>query len=117
MSAQIPFDFIVGERTLRAGTYELKRLGNDPYLLLIQDVDDPRDAVIFNTRLDDRDSIRQSALVFHRYGDTYFLAEVMSQYEGIARELQPSEQERGMERDLASNNKVRQSQSVPLAAN
>jgi hypothetical protein len=117
MSAQIPFDFIVGEQTLRAGMYELKRLGNDPYLLRIQNVDDPPDAVIFNTSLDYRDSNRQSALVFHRYGDTYFLAEIMSQYEGIARELQQSKQERRMERELASNNKAPESQSVPLAAN
>ena len=118
MSAQIPFDFIVGEQTLRAGMYELRRLGNDPYLLFIQSVDDPRDVVIFNTSLrDDSDSIRQSALVFHRYGDIYFLARIISPYQGIARELQPSEQERSMERDLASNNKARQSQSVPLAAN
>ena len=74
--------------------------------------------MIFNTSLlDDGDSIRQNALVFHRYGDVYFLAKIMSQYEGIARELQPSEQERGMERGLASNNKAPESQSVPLAAN
>ncbi|HZE69692.1 MAG TPA: hypothetical protein VE135_09230 [Pyrinomonadaceae bacterium] len=117
-SAQIPFDFIVGEQTLPAGTYELRRLGNDPYLLCIQNVDDSRNVIIFKTSLlDDRDSIRQSALVFHRYGDVYFLAEIRSRYEGISRELQPSEQERGMERGLASNNKAPESQSVPLAAN
>ena len=118
MSAQIPFDFIVGEQTLPAGTYELRRLGNDPYLLCIRNVDDSRNVMIFNTSLlDDGDSIRQSALVFHRYGDIYFLAEIWSPYEGIARELHPSEQERSMERDLASNNKAPQSESVPLAAN
>ena len=117
-SAQIPFDFIVGEQTLPAGTYELRRLGNDPYLLCIQNVDDSRNVIIFKTSLlDDRDSIRQSALVFHRYDDVYFLAEIRSRYEGISRELQPSEQERGMERGLASNNKAPESQSVPLAAN
>jgi hypothetical protein len=118
MSAQIPFDFIVGEQTLPAGLYELRRLGNDPYSLFLRNLDDPRDVVIFTTSLlDEGGSIRQSGLVFHRYGDIYFLAEIMSQYEGIALELQPSEQERSMERDLASNNKARQSQSVPLTAN
>ena len=118
VSAQIPFDFIVGKQTLPAGLYELKRIGNDPYVLCIQNVDDSRNVMIFYTSLlDDRDSIRQSALVFHRYGDIYFLAQIMSQYEGIARELQPSERERSMERDLASNNKARQVESVTLAAN
>ena len=74
--------------------------------------------MVFNTSLlDDGDSIRQSALIFHRYGDIYFLAEIWSPYEGIARELHPSEQERSMERDLASNNQARQVESVTLAAN
>ena len=117
-SAQIPFDFMVGEQTLPAGMYELRRIGNDPYLLCIQNVDDSRNVMIFNTSLlDDGDSIRQSALVFHRYGDSYFLAEIRSPYEGISRELQHSELERSMERGLASNNKAPESQSVPLAAN
>src|SRR5258705_1550123 len=118
MSAQIPFDFIVGEQTLPAGMYEVRRLGDDPYLLSIQNVDDRRDVAIFSTDLlDEGDSIRQSKLVFHRYGDIYFLAKMMSRYEGIARELQPSKQERRMERELASNKKAPESQSVPLAAN
>jgi len=117
-SAQIPFDFMVGEQTLPAGMYELRRIGDDPYLLYIQNVDDRRDVAIFiTTRVDEVNLNRQSALVFHRYGDVYFLAEIRSRYEGIARELQPSEQERRMERGLASNNKAPESQSVPLAAN
>ena len=109
---------MVGEQTLPAGLYELRRIGNDPYLLYIQNVDDRREvAIFFTTRGDEVNLIRQSALVFHHYGDVYFLAEIRSQYEGIARELQPSEQERRMERGLASNNKAPESQSVPLAAN
>jgi hypothetical protein len=118
MSALIPFDFIVGEQTLPAGTYEVRRVGDDPYLLSIQNVDDRREVAIFSTALlDEGDSIRQSGLVFHRYGDIYFLAKMMSQHEGISRKLEPSKQERRMERELASNNKAPQSQSVPLAAN
>src|SRR6266850_3414372 len=117
-SAQIPFDFMVGEQTLPAGMYELRRIGDDPYLLYIQNVDDRRDvAIFFTTRVDEVNLIRQSALVFHRYGDVYFLAEITSRYEGIARELQRSEQERRMERGLTSNNKAPEPQSVPLAAN
>lgn len=118
MSAQIPFDFMVGEQTLPAGTYELRRLGNDRYLLCIQNIEDTRNVMIFNTSLlDDRELIGHSALVFHRYGDVYFLARIVSEYEGLVRRLTPSEQERSMERDLASNKKTRQIESVPLAAN
>ena len=118
MSAQIPFDFMVGEQTLPAGTYDLKRLGSDPFLLCIQDIEDARNVMIFNTNLfDEGNAIPQSALVFHRYGDIYFLARIVSQYEGMIRELATSDRERSMERDLASNKKTRQIESVPLAAN
>jgi hypothetical protein len=118
VTAQIPFPFIVGEQTLPAGMYEVRRIGDDPYVLRIRNVDHSWDSAIFMTGLlDEGDSIRQSELVFHRYGDIYFLAAIMSPYEGIARELQPSKQERRMERELASDNKAPQSQSVPLAAN
>ena len=117
MSAQIPFAFIVGEQTLSAGRYQLRRIGDDPYLLCIQNVDDRRESAIFNTGLvDEGDWIRESQLVFHRYGDIYFLAEITSQYERIARELRPSKQERRMERDLVSDNRGREWQSVTLTA-
>jgi hypothetical protein len=118
MSAEIPFAFTVGEKTLPGGTYELRRIGDDPRLVYIQNVDDRGDSAIFITDLTDKgDSILHSELVFHHYGDVYFLAEIRSRYEGIARELQPSKQERRMERDLASNNKESRSESVPLAVN
>ena len=58
-----------------------------------------------------------SSLVFHHYGDIYFLAQIVSGHEGIARELQRSKQERRMEHALASNNKAPQWESVLLTAN
>ena len=118
MSAQIPFAFVVGNKTLPAGTYQVRRLGDDRYLLRIQNVDDLSYVAIFMTDLlDESNSIRQNQLVFHRYGDIYFLAAIISRYEGIARELQPCEQERRMERALASKNKAPESESVQLIAN
>ena len=117
MTAQIPFAFNVGEQTFSAGTYEVRRLGDDPRLLHIQNVDDRSEAAIFLTGIDELRSIRQSTLLFHRYGDFYFLVEIRSKFEGITRELQPSEQERRMKRQLASNNKAPELQSVMLVAN
>ena len=118
MSAQIPFAFIVGDQTLPAGIYEVRRLGDDPYLLRIQNVDDLRYVATFYTGiLDEGDSVRQSALVFHKYDDIYFLAELRSRYEGITRELHPSKEERRMQHEMASNNKAPQSESVALIAN
>ena len=118
MSVQIPFEFTVGDKLLPAGDYEVRRIGNDSQVLLIQNVDDRGNTAIFMTsRIDEVNSIRNSELVFHHYGDIYFLAEVSSRYEGITRELEPSKQERRMKRDLASNNKEPRAESVTLVAN
>ncbi len=118
MSAEIPFAFTVGERTLPAGTYEVRRVGDDPFLLCIQNVANRNNVAMFITsRLDEVNTIRHSELLFHRYGDIYFLARITSPYEGIVRELQPSKQERRMGRDLASKNKEPRSESILLTAN
>lgn len=118
MTAEVPFDFIVGEQTLPAGTYEVRRVMEGPWFLYIQNVDDRRETAVFKTDLYDEDnSIPRSELVFHRYGDIYFLARIVSRYEGMTRELPPSKQERSMASDLASNNKAAKSESVTLAAN
>src|SRR6476661_8770283 len=72
MRAEIPFAFTVGETTLPAGTYEVKRVGNDPFLLLIQNVADRSNSALFLTsRFDEVYSIRHSELLFHRYDDIY----------------------------------------------
>jgi len=55
-----------------------------------------------------------------RFADSvciYFLAELRSPYEGIARELHPSKEERRMQHEMASNNKAPHSESVALIAN
>ena len=44
----------------------------------------------------------QARLVFHRYGERYFLAEVWSGSDSTGRQLMKSRQERAIERELAS---------------
>ena len=84
--ATIPFDFIVRGKTLPAGNYE------------------KRDHVLFETEpVETMEIPNESEIVFHRYGDSYFLSEVFTAGEETGQELTTSRAERRLRSEMASN--------------
>jgi hypothetical protein len=101
----IPFDFIVRGKTLPAGNYEIRRISDAPDGLIIRNVNENRDQVIFETEaVETVDIPNRDEIVFRRYGDSYFLSEVLTGGEETGRELAPSRSERRLIREMASNN-------------
>jgi hypothetical protein len=96
MRAKVPFDFTVGEHQLPAGDYEMQTVASGVVKLYNPET---HDVMIFNAiRLGN--PIRDSAkgkLVFHKYGDDYFLSEMW--WTGTTDGLQPIQSKR--ERELA----------------
>ena len=114
--ASIPFDFIVRGRTLPAGKYEITRISDEPVGLLIRSLDDKRDKAVFETEpVYMRKLARNDELVFHRYGESYFLSEVVTGGEQTAQQLKPSPAEREMRREMAKNQE--QPETVTVALN
>jgi hypothetical protein len=104
MRTTIPFDFIVRGKTLPAGNYEIKRFGDSPEGLMIQNVNEKRDHVMFTTEtVEPRKTPGKSEIVFHRFGDSYFLSEVLTAGEETGQELPPSRAERRLRSEMASN--------------
>jgi len=104
MRATIPFDFLVRGKTLPAGNYEIRRINDSPEGLIIRNINDKHEHVMFETlSMETRMAPNTGEIVFHRYGDSYFLAEVLTPGEEIGRELVPSRAERQLKRELASN--------------
>lgn len=103
--ASIPFDFIVRGRTLPAGHYEIRRISDEPTGLLIRNVDDKHDKALFETEgVYMRRIAGKNELVFNRYGgDTYYLSEVETAGEQLAREVYPSRSERHLRQQMAKN--------------
>jgi hypothetical protein len=72
--ARVPFAFTVGSSSLPRDTYELSRLNGHSEMLLVRG---ERNGVVIRSQ-----EIRGSewngtpSLVFHRYGDQYFLREI-----------------------------------------
>src|SRR4051812_2350297 len=74
--ANIPFEFNVGYKTMPAGEYSVQTLASAGDSLMIKNADSTVCALRLSeatSRIKDKGHAR---LVFHRYGDRYFLAEV-----------------------------------------
>jgi hypothetical protein len=72
--ATVPFEFNIGETSLPRDTYRVSRLGGHTDVLLFRSV---RHGVVIPSQRDgSRDVDESPRLVFHRYGDRYFLREI-----------------------------------------
>ena len=117
LNARIPFEFIVGDKTLAAGQYEVNAVGITQEALAIRGRES-NDAVIRLTMTREPKENKPARLVFHRYGNTYFLSEVWEGGDGVGRQLKESAQEKGMKRELSviAKNGARYEEVVILAS-
>ena len=102
VAANIPFDFVVGDKAMPSGKYTVKAASLQGDGLIIQSADARSSAFRLTNAIAPQRSKTHARLVFHRYGDRYFLAEVWSGYDSPGRQLNKSRQERAIERELAS---------------
>jgi len=100
--ADIPFAFVVGDQTLSAGEYTLKSTTAPANGLMIQNADGQSEALRYTFPIEPQQNRRSARLVFHRYGQRYFLAEVWTGAGNVGRHLLKSRQERAIERELAA---------------
>lgn len=117
MRAYIPFDFSVNGKTLPAGHYEVRRITEAPEGLIIRSVDNKRDHVVFETESVQQNQLpRRDELVFDRYGDSYFLSEVLVGGTETGRRLAPTRAEKQLRREteMASNNAQTETVSIAL---
>ena len=97
VNASVPFEFIVGDKTLAAADYRIDTIGD---ALAICSVG-AKDKVIRLANATTPKERKPARLVFHRYGNTYFLSEVWEGGDRIGRRLVESRQERVMRSELS----------------
>ena len=102
VSADVPFDFVVGDQTLDAGEYTLRSASSPVNGLIIQRASGKSAAMRLTFPIEPGKSDRNAKLVFHRYGQRYFLAEVWTGSGEIGRHLMKSRQEKAIQRELAT---------------
>jgi hypothetical protein len=112
----IPFSFHLRGEILPSGNYVVRRLSEGPAVLEIQSRRG-QDTVIFDTfPVVARNTPGDSELVFHRYGNQYFLEEVFTGGNDTGRELPPSRSERSLKREVARNMTNGRAETIEIAA-
>jgi hypothetical protein len=107
VSATIPFDFIVGNKTLPAGQYTVSALSQRG--LMVRSEDAKSAVIVLTTGLSAKSAKNQPRLEFNRYGSTYFLSKVWRGYGNDGHAMYKSNRER----EIALN---QTSSSVTLTA-
>jgi hypothetical protein len=72
--ASVPFEFMIGDRTLPRNIYHVSRVDGHTDMLLVQSA--RHGIFIFGRRVESEDGDEMPRLVFHRYDDQYFLREI-----------------------------------------
>lgn len=111
----IPFGFTIKDERFPAGEYIVKRATQNSADVLMVRGEDGRGGRMFMTQ-PAKSSVRmnQGKLVFHRYGDQYFLSQVWTPGDATVHELRKSRQERAVERELAMAHGAAQRITVAL---
>jgi len=92
IKVNVPFDFQVSGKTLPAGEYAIKRVSEK--VLLIRNAEGKGEAMVQAPSRIQGPVNKQERLVFHQYGDQYFLSQVWLNRQGDGRELNRSSEER-----------------------
>jgi hypothetical protein len=90
VKANVPFDFTVGNKLVPAGTYTIS--SESPNVVLIRN--DGRHVAIFSSAYTDGKQSNTGKLVFHKYGDQYFLSEVLCSSVDLNLEIPTSKAEK-----------------------
>lgn len=102
--ANIPFDFSIADKQLPSGKYSIgrARAGSDDTILSIADADGRSKAIRMSIPVQTAHAKDNVTLVFHRYGDQYFLFQVWLAGETTGRQFLKSGSEREIERSNSS---------------
>jgi hypothetical protein len=113
LKADIPFAFQVGNKTMPAGEYLIQRgLDWDGRLQLVRRADSSASAMALTIPVDAERGKSEPVLVFHKYGNSYFLSEIWTG-ESQGRQLFKSEREKELVKESAGTDVAVSLQSVP----
>jgi hypothetical protein len=118
LRANIPFDFKVGDKTFPAGRYSVNRVQQDDAVIKVSSLEGKANTFRGTIPVTVEKTRSKGTLVFHRYGDQYFLAQVWPAGASIGRELATSRSERDLknQRDLVGQVTRRDMETVAVAA-
>ena len=112
--ASIPFNFTVGSMEMPAGTYAVEATNSGSDAMKIVGTSNEKSVIRLSSTLHRFNDVK-GKLVFHRYENQYFLAEIWPTGERAGRQLLKSSGERAIQRELASNQNRYERVEIALA--
>jgi hypothetical protein len=111
IKAEVPFNFTVGDKTIPAGTCLVRVEGMTGGALSIRNPDAKAATYAIPLPTQSANPSERTVLVFHRYGDRYFLASIQRSGSSSGYKLQ----ETRVEKELRAQNRV-EHEEIRLAA-
>ena len=101
LKANIPFDFTVAGQRFAAGHYSITRANqtNGDLVLQVSSLDQHSRVFPITSPVETQTARDKPALIFHRYGDEYFLAQVWAAGSTIGRAFSKSRRERQLQQE------------------
>ena len=99
VKANVPFDFYVGDQAFRASAITARRMSTSDCVLLISSADSRQHEFRLTNSLQSTSRSNEAKLVFHKYGNRYYLAQVWTDGSS-GRELLKSHGERALQREM-----------------
>ena len=111
VKAKIPFDFSVGDKKLPAGEYTFGRLSgfSDNKVISVSGADASAHLFQSTSAAQVLRPKSESTLVFHKYGDQYFLQQIWTGGEQVGAQVPESRGERTARRQLAQTQQTNMS--------
>ena len=98
----IPFNFTAGEKQFPAGKYVFERIWkNSDSVWVVRRKDNVGKAMLLTRPVRANETQEETRLVFHQYGDLYFLSEIWTAGDATGREIQTSKSEKAIGKALA----------------
>jgi hypothetical protein len=101
IDVNVPFDFSFNNQTLPAGAYSIRQISQNS--MLVESADGQKRVIAQVTgrvQLDANEKASNEKLVFHQYGNQYFLSQVWMVRGSDGRELNQSRAERQAAKEL-----------------
>jgi hypothetical protein len=101
LKVSVPFSFVVNRATLPAGEYSVRSVGDRGRVLVIRGLTSETANLVISNSCETLKPMSQTKLIFHRYGDRYFLNQIWVEGMNAGHQLPVNAREKEVAKDFS----------------